>query len=251
MRTRTVLLMILLTAALSAGQIFPPALLAQGPAAISAPAGLVVRAGAAPAAEPLLDPQSRAWEQMPANRVGLNRTPPLYDTDPPAGLEIPVLEVRVARAGQKLLLHLSWRDSTESSATLAAAPQAPYETRDHKEHSASTDRFFDAAAVMFPANPLPSGVSPSLQMGDAGDPVTIYYWNAARGAMRMEAQGRGTTRRTGEAFPARAVYRAGMWRVTMELSALPAGVPLSFAVWNGSQSDRDGRKYFSVWHHLE
>jgi len=81
--------------------------------------------------------------------------------------------------------------------------------------------------------------------------VLIYYWNAARGAMRMQAEGRGTTRRTGEAFPARALYRAGTWQMTMELPDLPAGLPLSLAVWNGAQQDRDGRKYFSVWLRLE
>jgi len=26
---------------------------------------------------------------------------------------------------------------------------------------------------------------------------------------------------------------------------------MAFAVWNGSQKDRDGRKYFSVWQVLE
>jgi hypothetical protein len=67
----------------------------------------------------------------------------------------------------------------------------------------------------------------------------------------MEAHGRETTKRTGETFPARGVYRAGRWQVTLVLPDLPAGVPLAFAVWNGSQLDRDGRKYFSVWHWLE
>jgi hypothetical protein len=217
----------------------------------SAPGGLVIRAGNAPEGEAMLDPESRAWEQMPVSRVGLNRTPPLYDTDPPADLEIPVLEVRAARAGLKMLVHLSWPDATGDSATIGAMPATPYETRSRKEQSQATDRFFDAAAVMLPENPSQAGVSPSLQMGDEVRPVTIYYWNAARGPMRMQSRGRGTTRRTGETFPSRAVYRSGTWQVTMELPAAPAGVPLAFAVWNGSQDDRDGRKYFSVWHHLE
>ena len=88
-------------------------------------------------------------------------------------------------------------------------------------------------------------------MGDAEDPVEIYYWNSARGAMLMQAQGRGTTRRTGQGFPASGNYDRGQWTVTFELPDLPAGTPVAFAVWNGSQKDRDGRKYFSVWQVLE
>src|SRR5215471_2360482 len=47
----------------------------------------------------LLDPEAPAWQKVPSRRVALNRTPPLYDTDPPAALEIPTLEVRTLRAG--------------------------------------------------------------------------------------------------------------------------------------------------------
>ncbi len=221
-------------------------------AAIGAPAGLSLRVVATSAtADALRDPESHAWDQVAMQRVGLNRTPPMYDTDPPSKLDISIVEVRLVRAGGKLLVRLVWKDATENSATLAQAPAAPPETRVYKEHTQATERFFDAAAIMFPAQPSPAGISPSLQMGDAGDPVTIYYWNAARGAMLMEAQGRGTTRRTGQAFPARGQFRASEWRVVLELPDLPAGRQLAFAVWNGSQSDRDGRKYFSVWHFLE
>jgi DMSO reductase family type II enzyme heme b subunit len=94
-------------------------------------------------------------------------------------------------------------------------------------------------------------MSPSLQMGDSSDPVDIYYWNSTRGAMLMQAAGRGTTRRTGQTFPAQGQYGGGQWSVTLELPNLPAGTPLAFAVWNGSQKDRDGRKYFSVWQILK
>jgi hypothetical protein len=37
----------------------------------------------------------------------------------------------------------------------------------------------------------------------------------------------------------------------MELQDVPAGMPLAFAIWNGSQQDRDGRKYFTTWLKLE
>jgi hypothetical protein len=191
------------------------------------------------------------WSQTAAKRVALNRTPPLYDTDEPAGLEIGSLNVRLARSGGKLLVNLEWSDATQDSATLAAPPDSPPETRFQKVPTEADDRFFDAAAVMYPARPGGGAMAPSLQMGDPGDAVQIYYWNAARGAAVMEAHGRGTTRRTGATFPAHGAYENGRWWVTMELPDLPTGTTVAFAVWNGSQKDRDGRKYFSVWQVLE
>jgi complex iron-sulfur molybdoenzyme family reductase subunit gamma len=216
------------------------------------PSGLALRADTRQVPpDTLRDPDAAAWQAVPAQRVALNRTPPLYDTDPPAELEIPFVDARLVRAGGRLFFQLSWHDATEDSARLAAAPTTPPEARDRKEQTEATERFFDAAAVMLPARAPESGVWPSLQMGDASGPVVIYYWNAARGALIARAEGRGTTRRTNESFPARAAYREAAWRIVLELPDLPAGMPVAFAVWNGSQLDRDGRKYFSVWLRVE
>jgi ethylbenzene dehydrogenase len=192
---------------------------------------------------------SAVWDQIPAHKISLNRTPPLYDTDEPASLEIPALDVRVARAGGKVLVQMSWVDPTQDTAALPEVPNSPPETRFRKLPTEADDRFFDAAAVMFPAKP--GAMTPSLQMGDTDDPVQIYYWNAARGPMLMEAAGRGTTRRTGGSFAAHGAYERGRWTVALEVPDLPAGTPLAFAIWNGSQKDRDGRKYFSVWQVLK
>ena len=192
-----------------------------------------------------------AWNQIALKHVALNRTPPLYDTDEPAPVEIPVVDVRLARAGGKLLVQMSWRDPTHDAATLAEVPNTPPETRFRKVPTEADDRFFDAAAVMFSAKSGPASIAPSLQMGDAEHPVEIYYWNATRGALVMQAQGRGTTKRTGQTFPAKGTYQNSQWNVTFELPDLPAGTTVAFAVWNGNQKDRDGRKYFSVWQVLE
>ncbi len=214
--------------------------------------GLILRVAARSLApEALRNPDAVAWQSLPGQRVALNRTPPLYDTDPPATPEIPFVDVRLVRAGGKLLVHLGWRDATEDTAQLAHAPASPPETRDLKEQSAATERFFDAAAVMLPARAPENEIFPSLQMGDASDPVLIYYWNAAHGAVLVRAEGRGTTRRTGESFPAVSSYRQGAWRVVLELPDVSTGMPLALAIWNGSQLDRDGRKYFSVWLRVE
>ena len=54
-----------------------------------------------------------------------------------------------------------------------------------------------------------------------------YYWNATRGAMVMQAQGRGTTRRTGQSFPVNSTYQNGQWNVIFELPDLSAGTTAS------------------------
>jgi hypothetical protein len=208
-------------------------------------------AASSASADNLLNGGPVAWSQIAAKHVALNRTPPLYDTDEPASMEISIVDVRMARVGGKLLVQLSWRDPTRDAITLAEVPNTPPETRFRKVQTEADDRFFDAAAIMFPAKPSSGAIAPSLQMGDAEHPVEIYYWNATRGAMVMQAQGRGTTRRTGQNFPANSTYQNGQWNVIFELPDLPAGTTVAFAVWNGSQKDRDGRKYFSVWQVLE
>jgi len=213
------------------------------------PAGQTLNATPLSAPAEALLKGSAVWDQVSAHRISLNRTPPLYDTDEPASLEIPVLDVRVVRAGGQVLVQMSWVDPTHDSAELPEVPNTPPETRFRKLPTEADDRFFDAAAVMFPEKQ--GAIAPSLQMGDAEDPVQIYYWNAARGPMLMEAAGRGTTRRTGASFSAHAAYEKSRWTVTLELPDLPAGTPLAFAIWNGGQKDRDGRKYFSVWQVLK
>jgi hypothetical protein len=199
----------------------------------------------------LLNTRPVDWNSVPVKRVSLNRTPALYDTDEPAALAISSVDVRVARANGKLLVQLTWQDTTHDTTTLTPTPDTPPETRFRKMPTEADDRFFDAAAVMFPDKAAITAIAPSLQMGDAEHPVDIYYWNAARGAMVMRAEGRSTTRRTGQSFSANGSYQQGSWTVTMELPDLPNDTTVAFAIWNGSQKDRDGRKYFSVWQVLK
>jgi hypothetical protein len=230
------------------------ALAQQKPAktALSEQSGMSLRAVTSSArAGALLDPNSPEWNKSTPQRIALNRTPRLYDTEAPSELDISFVDIRLARAEGKLLVQMSWRDPTQDAAQIAKPPSAPTEGRPHKELTEATDRFFDSAAVMHPARLPENDVWPSLQMGDTGQPVSIYFWNAARGAAQMQAEGRGTTKRTGETFPAQAVYRGNSWLLSMELGDVPAGMPLAFAIWNGSQQDRDGRKYFTTWLRLE
>ena len=167
-------------------------------------AGQSLSVAASPtSADNLLTGGLAAWNQIAVKHVALNRTPPLYDTDEPAAPEIPSVDVRVTRTGGNLLVQLSWHDPTHDAATLAEVPNTAPETRFRKVPTEADDRFFDAAAVMFPDKSDVGAITPSLQMGDAEHPVEIYYWNATRGAMVMQAQGRSTTKRRSPAASCR------------------------------------------------
>lgn len=169
------------------------------------------------------------WDSAPVRTLALQRTPPLYSTDAPAALDIPNVRMQVLRQPAKTLVRLQWADPSQDVTSAA-------------------NLFFDACSLMVPAKPAADGVFPSLQMGDAEHPVILYYYDAVRGAAVLEASGRGTTKRTGKTFPTQASHTSGGWTVTFEIPPLSPGTPVSVAVWNGNQQDRDGRKYFTIWH---
>ena len=76
-------------------------------------------------------------------------------------------------------------------------------------------------------------------------------WDSTRGPAVMEAGGRETTKRTGQTFPAQARYAGGKWTVAMQIPVLQTGATFAIAIWNGSQQDRDGRKYFTIWYRAQ
>ncbi|MBZ5723766.1 MAG: hypothetical protein LAP87_02110 [Acidobacteriia bacterium] len=207
---------------------------------------LILAGCAASLAQTPLDPSAAEWKSAAAVSLALNRTPPLYSTDAPASLDIASVELRLLRGAAGNFVRLEWADKTHDTAAIAKAERA-WQSEQLVKQSDATNRFNDACAVMIPARPVVGDLSPSLQMGDAEHPVRIFLWDAARGAAIMEASGRETTKRTGQSFPAQGQYKDGRWTVTMQLPAWPEGTPLAVAVWNGSQQDRDGRKYFTIW----
>ena len=199
------------------------------------------------AAEGAIDPASALWKAAPPVSLSLQRTPLVFPTDQPAALEIPSVQVQLLRGFGMVVARLEWQDPSRNASQLPEAKRA-WQGDHLVTQSEATNRFWDACAVMAPAGADPSGVSPSLQMGDAAHPVQIFFWDATRGPAVLEARGRATTRRTGKMFPAQSVWAQGKWVVTLQLPDLPPGTPLAFAIWNGEQQDRDGRKYFSVWY---
>ena len=180
----------------------------------------------------------------------LQRTPPLYSTDAPAPLEIPSVDARFLHTAAGNFVRLEWSDKTQNTTVLPKAERA-WQGDHLVTQSGATDRFSDACAVMIAAKPAGGDLNPSLQMGDAGHPVRIFVWDSTRGAAIMEASGRETTKRTGQAFPAQGQYANGRWSVTLEIADMKAGTPFAVAIWNGAQQDRDGRKYFTIWYRAQ
>jgi hypothetical protein len=199
----------------------------------------------------LLDPKAVAWAEATPTHILLNRTPRVYQTEPPFEGRIPGLEVRVLRAEGKFMARLEWDDATKNAPE--APPRLTGEAGDpeklYKRPTTATSLFADAAAIMVPDN-WTGPEFPSLQMGDAKNPVHIFYWNASRGAEEMTASGRTTTKSAGRPVACQAEHSEDKWHVTLELPEQPDGTPIAFAVWNGASNDRDGLKFFSIWYVL-
>jgi hypothetical protein len=213
---------------------------------------LRIRVGASRAnEETLLNVAAADWSQAFSTAIILNRTPRIFQTEAVPDRPIPRCQVRALRAREKLFLRLQWDDPTKN------APEAPRaQTGDggdpsvlYKRPTGETAAFADAAAVMVPEN-WTGPAFPSLFMGDTNMPVTIGYWNASRGARLMSATGRATPQPTGQSIPHRARHENGQWLLTLELADWPDGYPMAFAVWDGQYGERDGLKFFSVWHVL-
>jgi hypothetical protein len=203
----------------------------------------------------LLDPAVRGWEAASPTAVLLNRTPRIYRTEPVQDRPVPSLEVRAIRQGEQVWFRLRWTDATRNAPQAPAAlaqekGEGPGVAKLHKQPTAHTSRFADAAAVMVPREWHGPGF-PSLQMGDKKNPVRLFYWNASRGAEELTASGRATPEGTGHTFAHRADYTEGRWTLTAGLPDIPDGYPLAFAVWDGEHQDRDGLKWFSIWYVLQ
>jgi DMSO reductase family type II enzyme heme b subunit len=212
-------------------------------------AGLLI-CSAAGLAQNVIDPAAASWKSAATMSLSLGRTPPLYPTDAPAVVEIPSVQAQFIHGAGENFVRLEWADKTHDSAVLPKAERV-WQGDHLVTQSGATDRFSDACAVMIPAKPVTGDLNPSLQMGDVDHPVRIFVWDSTRGAAVMEATGRETTRRTGQSFPAQAQYADGKWSVTLQIADMKAGTPFAVAIWNGSQQDRDGRKYFTIWYRAQ
>lgn len=190
------------------------------------------------------DPDDIIWARIPAYRVGLTAAPPVHAStqlryDP---TQSGFVYFQIARTADRFYVRMRWPDASENRDT-------------------TVDRFSDGAAIQFALN----GPDTSFMMGTAPDyPVNIWYWRADRNAVEnLAAAGFGsTTLLPDQAVTGKATYhsddhdRNQQWHLVMSRKLDVSGdyqiglqsgtVPVSFALWQGENGQRDGNKILNM-----
>ncbi|MFB6170059.1 MAG: ethylbenzene dehydrogenase-related protein [Haloarculaceae archaeon] len=190
-------------------------------------------------------PTSDAWDEAVPVEVPLSSAPSsVPDAD---DTSVDRVTVRTARTEETLFVRLSWADATADGNVSGSSP------------TPSVDSFGDAAAVQVPVN---TTARPGIAMGSSRQMVNVWYWNAYSGEEELLAGGPGTvTAFEDPTVETAAAYEDGRWHVvfTRELRSARSqrtsfdmrnDVSVAFAVWNGSNMERSGRKSVSEWHHF-
>ncbi len=175
-------------------------------------------------------PLANAPSQVPnANNTSINRA-----------------NVEAAHTQDRLLLRISWADGTNDSDVTSSQYETP-----------RINSFSDAAAVQFPANVTQQ---PGIAMGSPQSMVNLWWWNGEMGQQELLAGGAGTTTPFNQTrLSTNATYQDGRWYVVFSRNLtvqeqnrtsieMERDVPVSFAVWNGSNGERAGRKAVSEWY---
>lgn len=201
----------------------------------------------AASSEALLDPQHAAWQQAEAREFRMIPTPlkanPMIEAISPFLAQstdhgtLNQLSAFGLHNGEALTLRLRWAGG-------------------ERQQIRDLDEFVDGVAVMFPLHAKASAVT----MGGKGTPVNAWYWKANRAdaAFDVVAEGYGTSvRRDGASSAVRSqgAYAEGHWHVTLQRplqgpaghAQFHAGEPtrVAFALWDGANRERAGRKSFS------
>ncbi len=199
----------------------------------------------------LLEPDEDAWRQVREETLALEPTP--LSAQPsgyvraawkgrPHGVT-PELSVAAAHNGKAVFFRLHWRDESADEAI------------------SDTDRFADAAAVLFPLR----DDAPLTSMGSPDQPVNAWYWRPdLEQPLNVTAAGLGTTvRQPDGGLEAGARHAEGEWAVVISrpfaargdaAAPLAPGRPgkVAFAVWQGSNKERAGLKAATLdWQPLE
>lgn len=189
------------------------------------------------------DPDDLIWDRLPMYRTTLLAAPPVhqsvrlrFDEGATQGKH---LYFQVARSSERFYIRLRWKDDSENRAT-------------------TVDDFRDGVAVQYALG----DVDTSYMMGSGPDaPVNIWYWRADH-EQRIEnlaAGGYGSTTRLPEQrvsgasdYLPEAIPQDSEWHVVMsrpleaegehEVSFDRDRVPMAFALWEGSDNERDGDK---------
>ncbi|AZH25806.1 ethylbenzene dehydrogenase-related protein [Haloplanus aerogenes] len=187
----------------------------------------------------LSDPTADGWSSVPAADVALSSAP--SSVPDAADTSIEQVHVQAVRSDGQFYVRLQWEDGTQNVS--AESPR----------------QFVDAAAVQFPAD---TSSRPPIAMGGRDNQVNVWYWSGNGGTQELLAGGAGST----TAFPspsvaANATYEDGTWTVVYTRDIASSGanrtdlgsvdtLDVAFAVWNGGNGERAGRKAVSEWHYF-
>ncbi len=188
------------------------------------------------------DPDDLIWDRLPMYSTQLWPAPPVhqsvklrFDDGATRGKHI---YFQVGRSNERLYVRLRWKDATEDRAT-------------------TVENFSDGVAVQYAIN----DVDTSYMMGSGPDnPVNIWYWRADENKVdNLAAGGFGSTATLAEqtvtgasSYIVDEIPQDNSWHVVMsrpweaggehEVNFERAKVPMGFAVWQGSDEERDGNK---------
>ncbi|MFC7139851.1 ethylbenzene dehydrogenase-related protein [Halosimplex aquaticum] len=197
-------------------------------------------------AESLANPAAPVWDRLSVATVALTSAP----SQVPDANETSVdrANVQAAYTDQYLFVRVSWPDATRDGNVTPSQYETP-----------TLNSYGDAVGVQFPAN---ASQQPGIAMGSPQSPVNVWWWNGAMGRQELLAAGPGSTTPFNETrIAANATYSDGRWSVVFarNLTAerrdrvsvtTDQDVPISIAVWNGSNAERAGRKAVSEWQTL-
>lgn len=202
-----------------------------------------------------LDPYDPVWNQAVSLPVTVSK---VYEIGDEGGdMEDRVINVKSLHSATDIYFRLQWDDASEDLVVN------------------DVDVFADAIALEFIFGPgnaagtssrLPGDGDDDIEMGTGSQPVNIIFWRADFEAPRnITAAGLGTTHDSGtpplppDPLSQNIVHSQdwhdGSWTVIIKrpMDADPAGnqvifphdssCSIAFAVWNGSLSERNGRKF--------
>jgi complex iron-sulfur molybdoenzyme family reductase subunit gamma len=210
-----------------------------------APANQIsVMAASQSEASSFANPTAPAWDRASTTTIPLSSAPSQVPNA--NNTTITRANVEAVHTQQRLFLRLSWSDATKDGNVTPSQYEAP-----------RIGSYGDAAAVQLPAN---VSQQPGIAMGSTEALVNVWWWNGARGHQELLAAGPGTTTpfdRT--TIATNATYRDGRWQVVLSRNltadaanrssiAMDEDIPVSFAVWNGSNTERAGQKAVSEWY---
>ena len=183
------------------------------------------------------------WSDVPAAEVPLAAAPsglPNAET-----VSTNAVDVQAARSDGQVYLRLQWHDA--EATTSVDDPQT----------------FADAVAVQVP---IDTSEQPAIAMGSQSNLVNVWYWSADTGTEELLAGGPGsTTQLDNQSVDTWAQHTGsgenGTWTVVFSRSVDPAGdnrtaitnerdLDVAFAVWDGTNDERSGRKAVSQWYYL-